>query len=71
VFCCPPGGIVSIIFAAQVNSKIAAGDIAGATESSGKAKMFMFVAVGLGLLTWIVGIVLWILVFGAAVMSNM
>jgi type IV secretory pathway TrbD component len=31
----------------------------------------MFVAVGLGLLTWIVGIVLWILVFGAAVMSNM
>jgi uncharacterized membrane protein len=71
VFCCPPVGIISIIFAAQVNSKIAAGDIAGATESSGKAKMFMFVAVGLGLLSWIVGILLWILVFGAAIMSNM
>ena len=71
VFCCLPVGVVSIIFAAQVNSKLATGDIAGATESSGKAKMFMFIAVGLGLLTWIVVVVLWIFVFGAAIMSNM
>ena len=71
VFCCLPVGVVSIIFAAQVNSKIATGDIAGATESSGKAKMFMFIAVGLGLLSWVVGVVLWIFVFGAAMMSNM
>jgi hypothetical protein len=70
VFCCLPAGVVSIIFATQVNSKIATGDITGATEASGKAKMFMFVAVGLGLLTWIIGVVLWIFVFGAAMMSN-
>jgi hypothetical protein len=64
-------GVVSIIFAAQVNSKIATGDIAGAMESSKKAKMFMFIAIGAGLLVWVVCIVLWIFVFGAAVVSNM
>ena len=71
VFCCLPLGVVSIIFATQVNSKIAAGDIAGATESSGKAKMFMFLAVGLGLLSIVIGVVLWLFVFGAAIVGNM
>jgi hypothetical protein len=70
IFCCPPVGIVSIIFAAQVNSKIAVGDIGGATEASRKAKMFMYIGVGLGLLTWVVCIVLWVFVFGMAVLSN-
>jgi hypothetical protein len=38
LFCCLPGGIVSIVYAAQVNGKLAAGDIAGAQDSSDKAK---------------------------------
>jgi len=38
VCCCMPLGIVSIVFAAQVNGKLAAGDIAGAQDSSDKAK---------------------------------
>ncbi|HDS0949446.1 TPA: CD225/dispanin family protein [Stenotrophomonas maltophilia] len=38
LFCCLPAGIVSIVYAAQVNGKLAAGDIAGAQESSEKAK---------------------------------
>jgi hypothetical protein len=71
VFCCLPLGVVSIIFATQVNSKIAAGDIAGATEASKKAKMFMFIAIGLGLLTYVIVVVLWIFVFGMAALSNM
>ncbi len=29
-FCCLPFGIVSIVFAAQVNGKVAAGDVRGA-----------------------------------------
>ena len=70
IFCCLPLGVVSIIFATQVNSKIAAGDIAGATESSKKAKMFMFIAVGLGLLSWVCGIILWIVMFGMAAMTS-
>ena len=37
LFCCLPLGIASIVFAAQVNSKYAAGDIAGAQDSSEKA----------------------------------
>jgi hypothetical protein len=49
LFCCLPGGIVAVIFAAQVNGKVQAGDIQGATDSSKKAKMFAFISIGLGL----------------------
>lgn len=49
--CCLPFGIVAIVFSAQVNSKIAAGDIAGAMESSQKAKMWCWVAFGCGIVT--------------------
>ena len=72
IFCCLPLGVVSIIFATQVNSKVASGDIAGAMEASRKAKMFSFIAVGLGVLTWICVVIMWIFVFGmAAVGSNL
>jgi hypothetical protein len=40
VLCCLPLGVVSIVFAAQVNGKWASGDFAGAQESSRKAKQF-------------------------------
>lgn len=40
IFCCLPLGIASIVFAAQVNGKHAGGDLAGAQESSRKAKQF-------------------------------
>lgn len=50
--CCFPLAIVAIIFAAQVNTKLAAGDIAGAREASSKAKMFCWIAFGLGLVCW-------------------
>lgn len=38
LFCCLPLGIVSIVFAAQVNGKLAAGDVTGAQEAADKAK---------------------------------
>ena len=69
LFCCLPVGVVSIIFATQVNSKLASGDTAGAAEASRKAKMFMFIAVGAGLLVWVICIVLWVFVFGMAAIS--
>jgi hypothetical protein len=71
IFCCLPLGVVSIIFATQVNSKVASGDIAGAMEASKKAKMFMFIAVGLGVASWICAIVIWILAFGMAAAGSM
>ena len=48
VLCCLPLGIPAIIFAAQVNGKIQAGDIQGAMESSRKAKMWVWWSFGTG-----------------------
>ena len=59
LFCCLPLGIVGVIFAAQVNGKVAAGDTAGALDSAKKAKLFSFIAIGLG----IVGIICYVLFF--------
>jgi hypothetical protein len=49
LFCCLPLGIVAIVYAAQVNGKLAVGDIYGATEVSNKAKMWCWWSFGLGL----------------------
>lgn len=58
IFCCIPFGIPAIVFAAQVNSKLAAGDIDGAKDSSRKAKMWTWIAFGVGL-----GIILITIIF--------
>lgn len=47
--CCVPLGIVAIIYSAQVNSKVASGDIAAAIAYSKKAKMWSWFAFGIGL----------------------
>jgi hypothetical protein len=47
VLCCLPFGVASIVFASQVDSKWAAGDYAGARESSEKAKKFAMISAGL------------------------
>jgi len=49
LLCCVPFGIAAIVNAAQVNSKLAAGDIAGAMQSSEKAKNWCWWSFGLGL----------------------
>ena len=49
LFCCLPAGIVSIVYAAQVNSKLAVGDRAGAIQSSDNAKKWAWVSFGVGL----------------------
>ena len=49
VFCCLPAGIPAIVFAAQVNGKLQAGDVAGAQIASKNAKMWSLVSLGLGL----------------------
>ena len=71
LFCCFPLGIVGIIFAAQVNGKVASGDMAGAVDSSKKAKLFSFIAIGLGLAFWIVYFVIMLLFGGLAFLGNM
>jgi hypothetical protein len=61
VFCCWPLAIPAIIFAAQVNGKVASGDMAGALEASKKAKMFSFIAIGLGLVGGLIYLLLTVL----------
>jgi hypothetical protein len=65
IFCCWPLAIAAIIFATQVNSKVAAGDIAGAQEASAKAKKFSYIAIGIGVVFYlIIG-----LIYGVAIIA--
>lgn len=49
IFCCQILGIVSIVFAAQVNSKWASGDFDGALNASKNAKLWAWIAFGSGI----------------------
>jgi hypothetical protein len=68
--CCFPLGIISIIFAAQVNGKVASGDIQGALEASKKAKMFSYIFLGLGILCWLGYLIFAFVVGGLSILSN-
>src|SRR5687768_1940063 len=70
VFCCWPLAIVAIIFAAQVNGKVAAGDIQGAMDASKKAKLFSFIAIGIGLALGLIYLVLMVLGVGLGAIQN-
>jgi hypothetical protein len=48
VFCCLPVGVVSIVFASQVNTKWASGDRDGARQAAQKARSFAIWAVVAG-----------------------
>ena len=70
VFCCWPLAIVAIIFAAQVNTKVAAGDIQGAMDASKKAKLFSFIGIGIGLGLTIIYVLLTILGIGLGAINS-
>ncbi len=70
IFCCWPLAIPAIIFAAQVNGKVAAGDVAGAQDSSKKAKMFSFIAIGLGLVGILIYVIWIVFIVGLSAMNS-
>ena len=70
IFCCLPAGVVSIIYAAQVNSKIQAGDIAGAMASSKNAKTWAMVSAGVGVAIIGLYIIFIVIMGGLGAMSN-
>jgi hypothetical protein len=58
LFCCLPFGIVSIVFASQVDSKYNSGDYAGAQAASNTAKNWYHAALISGIIIavlWIIG----------------
>ncbi|HEX6045780.1 MAG TPA: CD225/dispanin family protein [Pyrinomonadaceae bacterium] len=69
--CCFPLGIISIIFAAQVNGKVQAGDITGAMDASKKAKLFSFIFLGLGILIWGGYLLFAFVIGGLSILGNM
>ena len=54
VLCCLPAGIPAIVYAAQVNGKLQAGDVGGAQEASKNAKMWCWIAFGAGLAVFVI-----------------
>ena len=70
ILCCLPFGIVSIIYAAQVNSKWQSGDANGAKLASKNAKTWAWVSFGVGLGGLIIYIVLIALGIAAGFWAN-
>ena len=54
IFCCLPFGIVSIVYAAQVNAKWQAQDYEGAMNSSRNAKIWAWVSFGVSVAIFII-----------------
>lgn len=53
VCCCPPFGIVAIVYAARINNAIIANDSAEAQRAAGNARIWLIVAYAVGILMWI------------------
>lgn len=68
--CCFPLGIIGVIFAAQVNGKVAAGDIPGAVDASKKAKLFSYIFLGLAILGWGGYLIFWLVIGGLSIFAN-
>jgi hypothetical protein len=58
VLCCLPLGIVAVVKAAEVNSKLAAGDVAGAMAASQQAKKLCTIGFGVGLVVIFIYVVI-------------
>jgi len=63
ILCCLPAGVVAIVYAAQVNSKLQIGDIVGAQQSSKNAKLWCLISAGAAVVLG-VGYMLLVLLIG-------
>ncbi len=66
LFCCLIGGIIAIIYASQVNTKLAQGDIEGAKAASRTAGGWIIANIVVGL----IGSLLYALIVGFAVLNQ-
>jgi hypothetical protein len=67
IFCCLPLGIPAIVFAAQVNGKLAAGDVQGALNASKNAKMWSWISFGCGIAMELIIVAFYALAIMAAI----
>ncbi len=65
--CCPPFGMVAIVYAVQVNSMRAANDVAGARLRSRMAKIWCWIALGCGIALSIYFVIIYFAVAGLEV----
>jgi hypothetical protein len=70
IFCCQILGIVSIVFAAQVNSRWNSGDFQGALDASRNAKLWAWIAFGSGIVIAIIATLLAVFGVLAGIMSG-
>jgi hypothetical protein len=70
IFCCQPFGIVSIVYAAQVNSKYAEGNYDGAKNASKSAKNWVIAALISGLIILVSTLVFIFVMGGLAMMGS-
>jgi hypothetical protein len=68
ILCCLPFGVVGIIFAAQVNSKLQAGDSDGAERARREAAKWTKIGFWVGI-AWLILVCLFYFVIGFAVLG--
>jgi len=61
LFCCLPGGIVGIVFAAQAATALSGGDYATAAAKAKTAKMAALISMGAGVLMYVFVVVMGVL----------
>lgn len=65
VFCCLPAGVVSIVYAAQVNGKWASGDVAGAQKASANAKRWAIISAAVGVVVIVLYVIFAVVLAGS------
>ncbi|MEV7802424.1 CD225/dispanin family protein [Microbispora sp. NPDC088329] len=72
ILCCLPLGVVSIVYATQVNSKWMAGDYQGAVASSESAKKWWMASLITGIVIWVLYILFFVVlgVFSATTTTS-
>ncbi|MBN1320677.1 MAG: CD225/dispanin family protein [Thermoleophilia bacterium] len=68
ILCFWPTGIAAVVYASQVNNRLALGDVAGAKESSRKAKMWCWITFGIGIAAFVIAVL--VAVFASTVSLN-
>lgn len=66
VFCCLPVGIVAIVYAAQVDGKARAGDVAEARRLSDEAAKWSKWALFAGIAAWVLYVLFYVMAFATA-----